>query len=395
MNFIESIVPDNDPKEECVNPEKLQEELAERKALLIENITDPEALENLNANIVVQFVPPEVFKSKIIEDRKGILTDNIPDLDKFIAGIVGIRTFNSNEVLVNTHWKDPKTDSWVPVNNLEVLVLMGTHEMVHGLLKPKIVNLDDGSYKRKTGCKVVSVYEGVIFDTKNIRIYEAQTDLIATWLDLKRNPKFEKLSSELKYKSVMRNPEYASISRMLLHAFPDFDEGMRFLLNQYYSCNEAFLENLLNQIETSYVSKDIKIPEKLIKDIISNAKKVSGDETYKTFNESVSTLSEFLVLADLNVLAKKLTKLKEAHEKNANDIVKNVKPVKAVEATLPKQEVSTGSPESNPDLVAFKEWTKYVLEKDTPPSKEDLEELDRLVKKLSLYLPRDRREHLN
>jgi len=207
--------------------------------------------------------------------------------DEKLRNITGKRT---RDGVIAVHTKEWDGGEWRN-RTAEELQETSDHEKTHGMLKPFVRKADNYEF-RQSGCKEETYLEGKKIKTKGHILYESQTQLLTLY---GAHPDARSFSELLKYDKGNSNAalNMLALANLLDLAFPDFQGGVEFLADQYFSCDQNFLNNVFTNIE-SYHEK--QIPKELKDVIVEN-----GNNSFDFRKHSIEFSENIMELRDVVV----------------------------------------------------------------------------------------------
>lgn len=206
----------------------------------------PPARKNMAGSIL--FLDTEEFFTRAILRGRKLPTrgEDFPEVVRFVIETFetqGLRTPDGKQILVQTTVTDPGLNPrQIRENEAEDVA---AHEMVHGKVEPKITRIDDRTVERRTGCKVITILDGINARAENVALYEAQTDLVMaigrrvdarSWLDVMDYLSGITLANDQKQYQATK-----ALALLTAAAFSDFQAGVEFLGNAYFRCENIVL----------------------------------------------------------------------------------------------------------------------------------------------------------
>ena len=285
--FFMNELKDKTPVVETIDYKDVRESL-KRRAEKVSQLVSDDLRQEMDWGVIdrIEFLNTDEFRQVIIENPKdfGVDYDNKAEVEAAVQRIGGIRLQDGSRVIVQTQRFD--NGKWRLATKAEVLET-ATHEMVHGLLVPKVTDKGDDERERKTGYKVVTLRWGdVPVKTEGRSVYEAQTDLITSYLCLTDG-------QTPNNKNPMLQPCLFGVSELIKLGFNNSEnDGMGFLINQYYSCDEKFVGNLLGKINIAW---KMTVPQEISDSLIETASLAKKLGSEVNFLKACVETKKFLV----------------------------------------------------------------------------------------------------
>lgn len=155
----------------------------------------------------------------------------------------GLRSMDGKRISVHTTKYTPGQD---PVQLTEAEAYeVGMHELTHGKVELRITTPTPGKTIRQTGTKVITFEEGKEPKGRSVLLYEAQTDAlwtiaahpeVKTWDDVVQIFKRRQFGEDN-----IATDGLEALAIVIDCAFPNFEEGVKFLTTSYYSCEDVLL----------------------------------------------------------------------------------------------------------------------------------------------------------
>jgi len=195
---------------------------------------------------------PEFFEEMLGEEKLPKETNPLVDLILATLQTRGLRSTDGKRVMIHTTIYDPQREP-EQMSDDEAFVI-GRHELTHGKVEPKILQISPTRQERRTGCKVITLENDKPISVHHASLYEAQTDALAVISSHPEIQTWEDVFTTYLHEHPDHGTEYgfqlSALTRLMQFAFPDFKAGVSLLGESYFrSDSEGFIHSLTDAIQ--------------------------------------------------------------------------------------------------------------------------------------------------